>query len=244
MSAVEYRLGRSEVHCWIFRLGEFVGDELAAVLSSDERERADRFFFERDRTEYVVCRGVLRHLLGRYIGIPASVLRFDYMSRGKPTLAPNQNPLVQFNLAHSRGAGLIGVASGVPIGVDIERKRISEDFRTLVPTYFAAEEQVEFRSLPKEMQPCAFFAGWVRKEAFIKATGEGFSRPLHSFAVTIAPDSCPRLLRCDDDPMASHRCKMADLAWEHDFAAAVAVMDANAVIRTRDLSRQLLGLVP
>jgi 4'-phosphopantetheinyl transferase len=236
-----YEIGPGEVHCWTFQPARFVADELAPVLSTDERARADRFVFERDRMEFVVCRGVLRHLLSLYGGAPPRDLQFEYSPRGKPALASNSGARIQFNVAHSRGAGLIGVTCALPVGVDIERMDAFERVATLVPTCFAPEEQAEFASLPERSQPRAFYAGWTRKEAFIKATGEGLSRHLHSFAVTITPDACPRLLRCNGDPASTAAWMIADLRADPGFAAAVAV-PAPAAITARSLLPQFLGL--
>src|ERR1700730_3140387 len=169
-------LGPGEVHCWTFQPAQFVVDELATVLSIDERQRAARFVFNRDRMEYVICRGVLRHLLSLYGGMAASDLQFEYSPRGKPALASNLGAPIEFNLAHSRGAGLIGVTCAAPIGVDIERMGSFARLSALIPTCFAPEEQAELASLPERIQPQAFYAGWTRKEAFVKATGEGLRR--------------------------------------------------------------------
>ena len=109
-----YEIGPGEVHCWTFQPARFVADELAPVLSTDERARANRFVFERDRMEFVVCRGVLRHLLSLYGGAPPRDLQFEYSARGKPALASNSGARIQFNVAHSRGAGLIGVTCALP----------------------------------------------------------------------------------------------------------------------------------
>ena len=106
-----------EVHCWNFRPSEFVIDELVTVLSAEERARANRFVFQRDRTEYIACRGVLRHLLSRYGGIAASDIQFDYSARGKPMLAQRFKSRIQFNVAHSRGAALIGITCVAPVGI-------------------------------------------------------------------------------------------------------------------------------
>jgi 4'-phosphopantetheinyl transferase len=234
-------IGPSAVHCSTFRLAHFVVDELVEVLSTDERERAARFMFDRDRMEYVVCRGVLRHLLSLYRGTSASGLRFDYSPKGKPALAANSNTGIQFNVAHSRGAGVIGLTGAPAVGVDIERIGSIAQVSDLVPTCFAPEEQAEFASLPEAIQPRAFYAGWTRKEAFIKATGEGLSRPLHSFAVTIAPDASPRLLRCNGDPTSAATWTIADLVGGQGFAAAVAV-PAPVTVTARNLFPQCLGL--
>jgi 4'-phosphopantetheinyl transferase len=233
-----------QVDCWFLDPQRFaaVADELAAVLGPDERARADRFAFDRDRTEYVVCRGVLRCLLARYGDDSPSRLRFRYSPRGKPELDGPANPAgLRFNLAHSHGAAVVAVTQGRPVGVDVERVRPEADLGGLVRTCFAPEEQDEFWSLPESVRPRAFFAGWTRKEAFLKATGEGLGRPLDSFAVSLAPDAPARLLRVDGDEAAAG-WTLLDLTRDGAFAAAVAVPMPTAFVRVHDLFLGLLGL--
>jgi 4'-phosphopantetheinyl transferase len=219
-----------------------VADELAAVLSSDEWARADRFAFDRDRTEYVVCRGVLRWLLARYRDDSPSRLRFRYSPRGKPELDGPADPVeLRFNLAHSHGAAVVAVTRARPVGVDLERIRPLMDLGSLVRTCFAPEEQAEFWSLPELVRPRAFFAGWTRKEAFLKATGEGLGRPLDSFALSLAPYALARLVRVVGDEAAAG-WTLLDLTRDGAFAAAVAVPMPAAFVRVHDLFPGLLGL--
>jgi 4'-phosphopantetheinyl transferase len=243
MSLIEWQLGPNDVHCWFLTLDRFPASELAAVLCPDERQRAARFVFERDRAEYTVCRGVLRRLLARYGAGPASGLRFEYSAAGKPRLPVEHNAArLEFNVAHSHGAAVIGVTRGRPLGVDVECVRPLTDLADLVRMYFAAEEQAEFWSLPEAVRTRAFFAGWTRKEAFLKATGEGLGRPLGSFALTLAPDRAARLLRVDADPTGGSGWTVVDLTRDGTTAAAVAVPVADALVHARDLVPQLLGL--
>jgi 4'-phosphopantetheinyl transferase len=232
----------NEVHCWRFNPTDFEVEELAPVLSEDERDRARRFVFERDRTEYVVCRGLLRHLLAAYGVGSASALTFSYMDRGKPVLPVDRDPSLAFNVAHSSGAGLIGLARGAAIGVDVETVRPSDSFLSLASTCFAPEEKAELAALPAWQHAKAFYAGWTRKEALIKATGEGLSRPLASFAVTIGPDVPPRLIRFDNHPDPAGTWQIMDLSHDLRFAAAVAVSNVHAIVHAGDLLAIRLGL--
>jgi 4'-phosphopantetheinyl transferase len=233
----------NEVHCWRFNVIDFAVEELAAVLAEDERNRARRFVFERDRTEYVVCRGLLRHLLAGYGLGSASALVFSYTARGKPVLPIGRNPPIAFSVAHSRGAGLIGLTFGAAIGVDVERVRSVDSFYSLASTCFAPEEQAELAALPACLRAKAFYAGWTRKEALIKATAEGLSRPLHSFAVTIGPGVPARLIRFDADPNPAGTWQVIDLTHDPQFAAAVAVSNVQAIVHVADLLPSLLGLL-
>lgn len=230
------------VHCWRFLVSDFAEERLIDVLSDDERERARRFLCGRKRAEYVICRGVLRHLLAAYGLGSASALRFSYTQLGKPMLFEGHGSSIAFSVAHSHGVGLIALAKGTSIGVDVEFVAPMEDFESLVFTCFAAEEQAEFVALPPHLQATGFFAGWTRKEAIIKATGEGLSRPLNSFAVTVGPEHPPRLIRFDDNPSLCDSWRIIDLTVEPKFAAAIAVSDVQANVFVDDLPPSLLGV--
>jgi 4'-phosphopantetheinyl transferase len=190
----EWALPPGEVHCWTLIPARFPVEEMTATLNPEERMRAERFRFASDRIEYTVCRGALRSLLARYLGADACRLSFAYSERGKPRLAGECVPSgLEFSVSHTSGAAVLAITRGHPVGVDTERVRPLADFRVLVQACFTAEEQDELWNLPKTTQSRAFFAGWTRKEAILKATGEGLHRPLRSVAVTIAPDKPPRL---------------------------------------------------
>jgi 4'-phosphopantetheinyl transferase len=237
-----WELGANEVHCWFFTHDRFRATELATVLCPDERDRVAQFPFHRERIEYVVCRGVLRQLLARYGAGSASDLQFEYTARGKPELPADRNAeSLHFSVAHSGGAAVIGVTRRRPVGVDVECVRPVANLAALVRTCFAAEEQSEFWRLPEWIRSRALYTGWTRKEAFVKARGEGLSRPLGSFAMTIAPDVAPRLLRVDDDWGVGKKWKVVDLTSNPMIAAAVAIPEAGAHILTRELYPQMLG---
>jgi 4'-phosphopantetheinyl transferase len=207
-------------------------EELAAGLCPEERTRAARFKFDRDRIEYTVCRAVLRSLLVRYLGGSARGWNFAYSTKGKPSLPGERNGTgLEFSVAHSHGTAVIAVTRGHPVGVDVERVRPLADLQQMVRACFAEEEQQEFWCLPKSVQLRAFFAGWTRKEAILKATGEGLSRPLGSFAVTIAPDKSPRLLRLDGDTDVGREWTMTDLPGNGETLAAVAVPCPESQVR-------------
>jgi 4'-phosphopantetheinyl transferase len=239
-----WELGANEVHCWLFTHDRFGVTELAAVLSPDERDRVAQFPFPRERIEYAICRGVLRLLLARYGAAgPASGLQFEYTARGKPELPPNRNAAsLHFSVAHSGGSAVIAVTRRRPVGVDVECVRPVANLMALVRTCFTAEEQSEFWRLPGGIRCRALHVGWTRKEAFVKATGEGLSRPLSSFAMTVAPDVEPKLLRVDDDWGIGRRWKLADLNSSPMIAAAVAIPEPGAHVLSRDLHPAMLGL--
>jgi 4'-phosphopantetheinyl transferase len=141
---------------------------LLQSLSPDERARAARFRFERDRRRFVAGRGALREILGEALGRPPSSIAFAYGPQGKPRLAADE---IQFNVSHSEGLGLIAVAGDRRVGVDIERVRAKGSGMDVAKRFFSRAEVATLRALPRGLRTEAFFACWTRKEAYIKARG-------------------------------------------------------------------------
>jgi 4'-phosphopantetheinyl transferase len=225
-------LGRGEVHVWrtALDLDPPRVAALAASLSADERDRAARFHFERDRVRFTVARGVLRALLGRYLDLPAPALAFDYGQHGKPSLAAAAvaRPVdgapgaeLRFNLSHSAGVALCAVTRGREVGVDVEGLRA--DFATdeIAERFFSPAERAALRALPAGARCAAFFACWTRKEAYIKARGLGLSLALDAFDVSLAPGEPAALLATRDEPGALDRWLLRALDPGPDLAGAV-----------------------
>jgi len=190
----------SSLHLWQAQISTLARHcpALEAVLSADERGRAARFFNETVRTRFIVARGVLRYILSKHTRIPPQELAFVYGARGKPTL-----PDVQFNLSHTNDLILIGVSPQQSLGVDVEYIYPIPEMATIARDYFSINEQHALFALPPEQRQDAFFTLWTRKEAYIKATGDGFSMPLHNFDVTL--NHPPRMTRAEgDDPTRWH----------------------------------------
>jgi 4'-phosphopantetheinyl transferase len=160
------------------------------ILAPDERSRADRFHFARDRNAFLTTRILLRQLLARYTGLAAEKLEFVVGDRGKPALAAGG---IDFNVSHSGSMSVLAFARG-PVGVDIEWIRPVTDMDAIVRRYFGPEEQKQWTKVAAEKRGPAFFSGWTRKEAYLKALGAGLSLPLESFEVTIDADEAPRFL--------------------------------------------------
>jgi 4'-phosphopantetheinyl transferase len=172
----------------------------ARALSDDELQRASRFVFERDRHHYVVCRGALRHLLAAYLDAAPGDLVFDYGHRGKPSLDGAAAGRLQFNVSHASGVAVAAVSTGAPIGVDLECISRTVEFEELAGRFFSPREAEDLLSLPVADRRAAFFACWTRKEAYIKAIGDGLACPLDSFAVTLRSGEPPafRWIATDD----------------------------------------------
>lgn len=147
-------------------------DAALALLSPDERVRAERFLFEQVRTAFVLARAGLRTILAELADARAEQLRFAYGVQGKPALAWPDTPLC-FNLAHSGGLAVYAWTAGCEVGVDVERIRAVPEAIDLARRFLSPEESAEMEALDPSGREAAFFAGWTRKEARIKATGRG-----------------------------------------------------------------------
>ncbi len=204
---------------------------LRGVLSVSEIERAERFRVDRGAERYVVGRGTLRRLLERYAGVPAKELTFDLNEFGKPELPGSE---VMFNLSHSHGVALFAVTRGRAIGVDIERIREEVTSDKIAERFFSPAEASAISALPAHEQAEAFFNCWTRKEAWIKARGQGLSIALNSFEESLAPGEPARLLATRPDPEEAGRWSLAALACEPGYAAALAVAGEIGEVRVAD----------
>jgi medium-chain acyl-[acyl-carrier-protein] hydrolase len=217
-------LAGDEVHVWRAPLDQ-PADRLEALrrtLAPDELQRGERFHFEKDRRHYVAGRGILRTLLGRYLGRDPGGLQFSYNPQGKPTLAGEAAGL-RFNLAHSHGLALFALCRGRELGVDLERIRPEFAGEPVARRFFSPREVAALRALPEERRHEAFFVCWTRKEAYLKATGKGLSLPLDCFDVSLAPGEPAALLATRHDPAEAGRWSMTALAPARGYAGALAV---------------------
>ncbi|MCY4488102.1 MAG: 4'-phosphopantetheinyl transferase superfamily protein [Deltaproteobacteria bacterium] len=219
-------LTRDAVHVW--RTATEVSptrlESFRDVLAPDEHVRAARFLYEEDRRRYTVARGALRLLLGRYLGVEPGSLEFRYGAHGKPSLAQSPGGRdVRFNLSHSHGLALHAFAVGREVGVDVERVRPETDVTGVARHSFSPAEVDALMKLPAGEQREAFFNCWTRKEAFIKAHGEGIALGLSRFDVTLRPGEPAKLLRFDDDPAEAARWSLRALDAGDGYKAALAV---------------------
>jgi len=203
------------------------------VLSPDEIARANRFHFEKDRAHFICCRTALRQLLGKYLGIPASEIQFRYSTNGKPQLEANLNPrALQFNVSHSADLAAIAIGSEHRLGIDVEKIRSEVYTLSLSRRFFSLRERAELQALPEHFRVSAFFACWTRKEAFLKATGEGLSFPLKNFSVSVQPDSNPKLEEVNEDTNVGKQWFLADLHVGVDYRAALAIERRHTGLHT------------
>jgi len=218
-------LPEDEVHIWEVDLDcpPERSPALLDCLSQDERARAQRFRFDRDRDRFVAARVALREILGRCIGLPAHEIVFEYGPYGKPALESPAGAGVEFNVSHCEGLALIAVAAGRRVGVDLERIVSGASRQRIAERFFSPAEIAALRALPAASQDEAFFACWTRKEAYIKARGEGLSIPLDEFSVSLAPGEPAALLDCSFAEDEVRNWSLQSLAPAPGFVAALAV---------------------
>jgi 4'-phosphopantetheinyl transferase len=203
-------------------------ERLYILLSDDERARAGRFRFVEHANRYTVARASLRRILSRYADVAPGLLRFNYTANGKPFLA---NTSTRFNLSHSSNLGVIAVTRDREIGVDVEQIRHDDDLLDISEHYFAPAERAVLRLLPAEERCFGFFRCWTRKEAYLKARGEGLSMDLHAFCVSLGPDEPAALLASAEGPAELQRWKFAHLDLQDGYAAALAVEGRECDLR-------------
>jgi 4'-phosphopantetheinyl transferase len=183
-------LRRDVVHVWQAALGLEAArvDALWGTLSADEQTRAGRFYLKRDSDHFIIARGLLRTILGRYLRRSPRELCFSYNQYGKPRLVVERGEeAINFNVSHSDSCALFAFTRGWQVGVDVERIRTHADLEDIARRFFSPRETAVLARTPAESKREAFFTCWVRKEAFIKARGLGLSLSLDSFDVLSVP---------------------------------------------------------
>ena len=219
-------LGRDDVHVWRASLERSASEirDFRCNLDADEQSRAEQFHFEKDRAHFVVARGVLRAILGRYLNQAPKSLSFCYSSHGKPALAgKSEGDATCFNVSHSHGLCLYAVARGLEVGIDLERIRSDLALAEIAERYFSPREVALLRAIPAEMQRQAFFRIWTRKEAYIKARGEGLSLLGAELDLPLAPGEADEMLGAQRDQSEASRWSLQVLDPGHGYAAALAV---------------------
>lgn len=220
------RLQRDEVHVWRAPLARPAAEveTLKELLSEDELRRAESFHFQHDRSSFIVARGTLREILSLYTGEHPRLLRFGYNAFGKPELtdAPVEVP-VRFNVSHAGAWALYAVAAGREVGVDLEVMRESVPCEELAASFFSQREVATLMALPVGDRRRAFFECWTRKEAYIKARGEGLSLPLDSFDVSLAPGEPAALLATREESRAAAGWTLLELMVGPGYVAAITV---------------------
>jgi len=208
-----------ELWSWPLDVGTEERERLARWLSPDELDRVRRLISGRDRERHVAARGRLREILATRVAAPPAALRFARGGHGKPRLAwPAAGP--HFSLSHSRGLAVLALCAGAELGVDVEEVRPLR--AGVAERCFSPREVAALLALPPAERLRAFYRCWTRKEAVLKALGDGLARPLADFDVTLAEDD-PRLERLRGEPEAPRLWKLVHVVPAAGFVGAVAL---------------------
>ena len=216
-------LADNDIHVWRASLtrDQATLRSFESTLADDERARAERFIFESDRDHFVAAHGFLRNLLGRYLHCPPKTAVFTYGPHGKPFVTSHgSEPHVCFNLSHSRGVALVAIGYKRQIGIDIELIRPEFAGDEIAKRYFSTKEIDELGKLPVELRTEGFFLCWTRKEAYVKARGDGLHVPLDTFSVSVSPDA-PATLSSADESRWRIESFVPSLVSEPEYVASV-----------------------
>ena len=215
----------NEVHVWQANLDLPVQQlqKLLETLSIEEQERAERFRFEQHRQRFTASRGILRALLGHYLGVTAKEVQFCYGNHGKPALAEKWcNRTLQFNLSHSEHLALYALAWNRQVGIDLEHIRPATDIEQISKRFFIAQEYADLIALPQKQQREAFFRYWTCKEAYLKAIGDGIAG-LSQVEISFSNPKAPCVIWYGGDSYSSQTWSLQTLAPAPNYTGALAV---------------------
>jgi len=225
-------IGSNEIHVWLapLDLPFFEIEQLSKLLSPDELGRAFHFRFDKDQHRFIAARGILRQLLGNYLETDPVSIAFNYGSNGKPSLASGH---LSFNISHSDSFALYAIARTVAVGIDIEFIREDVATSTIAGRFFSASEIHTLKMTGKENQAKTFFQYWTRKEAFLKAIGEGVSFPMERCDVSQINGTVLSSAEIENDHDEYSNWFIQDLFPTDGYAAAIAVKGNNWEISCR-----------
>ncbi|HXD11351.1 MAG TPA: 4'-phosphopantetheinyl transferase superfamily protein [Anaerolineales bacterium] len=216
----------SDLHVWCASL---IGsaDELAryeSMLAQDEKARAGRFYFERDRDRYIFGRGILRTLLGGYLRLSPDQINFTYEPDGKPAvehISPEHK--LQFNLAHSNAWAVYIFGWDRLVGIDIEHIRPLQDANHFAGQYYTARESELINSLSGDEKWATFYKIWTCKEAFLKAKGTGLTVPINHAEISLQTSNSAHLASIDGDTEQAAVWRLEIFNPIANYQAAIAV---------------------
>ncbi|MGD0988212.1 MAG: 4'-phosphopantetheinyl transferase superfamily protein [Candidatus Sulfotelmatobacter sp.] len=223
-------LPENEVQLWRADLDAICTEESRwqRVLSPDEQKRASRFHFPGDRQRFAAARALLRIILAGYLNVEPLSVNFCYSAKEKPSLAPSHAASnITFNLSHSGGIALYAFARRLELGVDVEKIGRDFDVEGIARRFFSAHEQEQLAELPAAERDEAFFRCWTRKEAYIKATGDGLSLPLSQFDVSLQPGSSDALVATRPDGAEAGNWLLREVPAGAGYVAALCVRGRN-----------------
>lgn len=211
-----------DIHVWRINVNDY-SNYLAnfyKLLSYDEHKRTSQYHFEKDRKNFIIARGILRSIISRYLLITPEEIKFSYNAYGKPYLNPKNNGPLYFNISHSADLILYIFSKNNEVGIDVENIHPIDNFENIAEQFFSPRENIKLKSVPASLRLNSFFKCWTRKEAFIKAIGNGLSYPLHEFDVSLLPNEPATLLKVQRDPYLSSQWSLKALTPYPGYEAA------------------------
>jgi 4'-phosphopantetheinyl transferase len=233
-----------EVHVWVALVSEVrqATPRMARLLSKQEQETAARFVRPVDRERFIVAHGILRSLLGNYLAVAPESVEFATNAFGKPDLVQaGVSSALKFNLAHSGNVVLYALTVQRQVGVDVEEIRADIDAMEIAESQFAAEEIEELQRMDKVGRLSSFFRCWTRKEAYVKARGEGLSLALNKFAVPIVDTSSLQLSWAEGNSEPSKIWTLFNLDPSPGYAAAAVIEGAEVRLLCKKWDNSLLS---
>jgi 4'-phosphopantetheinyl transferase len=221
-NSADFLLESGEIHVravWL-RADQATVHACRSVLSRDEIDRANRFAFERLSRAYAIAHAGLRHLIAGYLQCPPENVEFTCGVRGKPELRGAHR--LRFNMAHSGALALYAFATDCEVGIDVEELRPMPDLESIASRFFSGGEASELLTIEPQARMEAFFRCWTRKEAYIKAVGEGLYMPLDQFRVTLCSSQPARFVHIGSDPAAAEKWRLHHLDPAPNYYGAVA----------------------
>ncbi len=217
-------LDDQDVHIWLLSLdGSLALGNGVGVLSAEERDRAARFVFERDRRRFEIGRMAQRAVLATYAGVRPADIQYQASENGKLSLTVPRNPGLEFSLSRSHDHAILAVTRGDPVGVDVERIDPNRDLRLVAESHFSEREQEALKAVDGDAWSRRFFHIWTAKEAIVKALGDGLILPLQRFTVNADPDAPPGMLDDAADPSAATTWTLKNFALGKEYWGCIAI---------------------
>ena len=229
VSPLPVSLSEKVVHLWRIELDQSDGlvSRMRQMITADEIEWANRLRFYRDQRRYILAHAALRQIIAGYVHVCPQQILFRSSAYGKPYLAGSQADQLYFNLSHSGEIALLGVACRPQIGVDVETIRPIDDLMSLARNCFSTNEYEQLDALPDSQKLAVFFTIWTRKEAFIKAIGEGLSYPLDLFEVSTHPDEQGRIVHIAGSIQEAQTWTLQAVRPAHGYTGAIAIRETS-----------------
>ncbi len=214
-----------DVHVWFTRPNQVPRDSLDAyvrLMTRGERERGERYRFEKDRTLHAIARALVRTTLSQYADVPPDAWRFEAGEHGRPSISAPAADLA-FNLTHTAGFVACAVSREPEVGVDVEEVRPDRATANLSQRVFSKREYSDLGRLPASEKPGRFFDLWTLKESYIKARGLGLAIPLRAFGFHLADGAAPSIEIADElgDDAATWSFRHWSPTPEHRLAVAL-----------------------